>query len=124
VFAEQVDPAVVDEEDLGFAGTQRRGHGLQRSGGEPVVAVDEPDVSTGGLIEAGVTGVTVADVVIDMDDPEPGVTFGVLIEDARTMVGGVVVDRDDLDVAEGLLEDGVQTLAEISVNAVYRNNYA
>jgi hypothetical protein len=124
VFAEQIDPGVVDEEDLGFAGTQCGGYGPQRSGGEPVVAVDEPDVSAGGLIEAGVTGVTVADIVVEMDDPEPGVTFGVLSEDAGTVIGGIVVDRDDLNVAEGLPEDGIQTLPEVSVNAVYRDNYA
>src|SRR5215472_7913256 len=59
-----------------------------------------------------------------MKHAHAGIAGGVLVEDLSTVVGRGVVDRDYLKVGEGLAEDRVETLAQIALNPVDRNDEA
>jgi hypothetical protein len=59
-----------------------------------------------------------------VEDLHPRVPRGVVVHDLAAVVGRPVVDRDDLHVGVGLAKNGIQALAEISLNPICRDDNA
>src|SRR4051794_11997670 len=108
-----LDPA---EDDVGAVAVGHRDHPLQGLGAEPVVGVEEEDVTPGRLAQADVARAAGAAGVVlpDHRDVEGG-PLGELLQVLPGAVRRAVVDRDDLDarVADGLCLDGGQTVDQI-----------
>ena len=103
---------------LGESGVER----LQGIRGEPVVGVGKGKVFAVCHGHAQVPGGADPAVVL-VEDPHTGVLLGDLVAQFPAVVGGAIVDEQKLQVAKGLVQDGVSTLAEKCLRPVDRYDH-
>ncbi len=116
---------VVEEQDVRVPDPlQPVGDGLQGALGQGVVTVQEEQVVPGRTLRTQIAGLAYAPVLVEVNGPHPAVPCRVFVEYAPTGIRRVVVDGDDLEVGERLLQDGVQTRAQVTLNPVHRNDKA
>lgn len=84
---------------------------------EPVVGFEEAEVAAAGELNSLVHAVAVAGVGL-VEETETVVGGLVGFDDGERVVGGAVVDTEDFEVAEGLVDEGVESLAEIGGGVV------
>ncbi len=89
--------------------------------GEPeIVAVDEGDVVAGGVANAGVAGAGRTAVFL-VDDADAIVDE--LLADFDAAIGRGIINNNDLEIAIGLCEDGLDRCSDILLNAMHRDNH-
>lgn len=79
---------------------------------KPVVGFKDAEVATAGELDALVHTVAVAGVGF-IKEAKTGVGGLVGFDDGEGVVGGAVVDTENLKVAEGLVSEGVKGLTEV-----------
>ena len=79
---------------------------------KPVVGLKDAEVATAGELDALVHAVAVAGVGL-IKEAKTGVGGLVGFDDGEGVVGGAIVDTDNLKVAEGLVGEGVKGLTEV-----------
>ena len=84
---------------------------------EPVVGFEDAEVAAAGELDSLVHAVAVAGVGF-VEEAETGVGGLVGFDDGEGVVGGAVVDTEDFEVAEGLMGEGVEGLAEVGGGVV------
>lgn len=87
---------------------------------KPVVGLKDAEVATAGELDALIHAVAVAGVGL-VEETETGVGGLVGFDDGERVVGGAVVDTDNLKVAEGLVGEGVKGLTEVGRGIVDRD---
>jgi hypothetical protein len=103
------DPLVVEHQDVRLVGgVDPGGDRGQRTGQVDVVGVQEQDVVPAALLQPSVAGQSEADVLGQVQHPDPAVGRGVLVQDPAAAVRAGVVDADDLEVREGLAQHRIQ----------------
>ncbi len=112
-------PQHVAGREVGAGGVEFGEHTSVRAGRNDVVAVHERQELPArvGLADPGVAGRAEPGVLLP-DQPETGVALGELLRDARALVGGAVVDEDDLQVGHGLLGEGGQAGTDVLLHVV------
>ena len=66
-----------------------------------VIRIDEPDIITGHVVQAGIPCPTLSAILRTVDDLEAGILFRKPVAQQATAVGGAVVDQDDLQLLVG-----------------------
>ena len=84
---------------------------------KPVVGFEDAEVAAAGELDSLVHAVAVAGVGF-VEEAEAGVGGLVGFDDGEGVVGGAVVDAEDFEVAEGLVGEGVEGLAEVGGGVV------
>ena len=84
---------------------------------EPVVGLEDADVAAAGEFDSLIHAVAVAGVGF-VEEAKTGVGGLIGFDDGERVVGGAVVDAEDFEVAEGLVGEGVESLAEIGGGVV------
>ena len=116
------DPvARIGERGLGI-GDQQSGELGDRPGQEDVVGVDVADQLAAGHLEAAVQGLRLAHVRVTLPAQPLGVSCRVALEHLRSLVGGAVVEGQQLQVRVVLGEDAVERLLEQPACAVVGRN--
>ena len=87
---------------------------------KPVVGLKNTEVATAGELDSLVHAVAVAGVGF-VEEAEAGVDGLVGFDDGEGVIGGAVVDTEDFEVAEGLVGEGVEGLAEVGGGVVDRD---
>ena len=91
--------------------------------GNIVVAVHKPDILPFGLLHAGEPGMIEAPVFLMGNHPDALVLLHHGGHQLRRMVGGGVIDHNDLHVPKGLIPKALQTPADIGFCVVKGNDY-
>ena len=87
---------------------------------KPVVGFKDADVATAGELDALVHTVTIAGIGL-IKEAKTGVGGLVGFDDGEGVVGGAVVDAENLKVAKGLVGEGVKGLTEVGRGVVDGN---
>lgn len=80
---------------------------------DPIVTVDEAEIFTGGLCDTEVPCVAETAVRLHQSDDLARVFAGVTIDDGLAVIGRAVIDDENLDVLQGLIDEGVEAASEI-----------
>lgn len=84
---------------------------------KPVVGFKDADIAPAGELDSLVHAVTIAGVGL-IKEAKTGVGGLVGFNDGEGVVGGAVVDAENLKIAEGLVGEGVKGLAEVGRGVV------
>ena len=84
---------------------------------KPVVGFEDAEVAAAGELDALVHAVTIAGVGL-IKEAKTGVGGLVGFDDGEGVVGGAVVDTENLKIAEGLVGEGVKGLTEVGGGVV------
>ena len=84
---------------------------------KPVVGFKDADVATAGELDSLVHAVTIAGIGF-IKEAKTGVGGLVGFDDGEGVVGGAVVDTENLKIAEGLVGEGVKGLTEVGRGVV------
>jgi hypothetical protein len=118
-------PGVVEDQDLGRVRLlEPVGDGLERPGGEGVVAVQEEEVVAPGVRHAVVAGIARPAVLRKVQRPYARVPGGVLVDEVAARVRRTVVHRDHFEVVEGLGQHRVQALLQVFLDLVGGHDHA
>ncbi len=115
---------VVDQDVRVAAGGEPLVDALEQAGGEGVVAVEEDHVVAGGDLKAGVAGPAEADVLRQVQHPDPRVGGGGRVQHRAAAVRGAVVHRDQFEVRTVLSEHRFEALGEVVLDLVHGDDDA
>nr|WP_248002594.1 hypothetical protein [Streptomyces sp. RLB1-33] len=97
------------------------GHGLKCCTPDDVIAVQEQQVITGGVLRACIAYPADADDTLQAHDGHAPVTLSVVIHHVRRALRRLVQDRDDLQIPEGLVQDRTQAALQLTLQVVSRD---
>lgn len=84
---------------------------------DPVVWLENTNVCAVSAFEAEIHTVAVARIGF-VDDLDAGVLGGEFLDDFEGLVGGAIVDTDDLEILEGLTSNTSERLAQICFDVI------
>ena len=90
---------------------------------QPVVAVGEGQIFSGGRFDSGIPGIAEAAVFL-MNDTNAAVPACVVIAERTAAVRGAVIHQNDFQIWIGLTAKGVHALGQICLHLVNRDNDA